>query len=158
MSYTEFEILLIETLKKNGWVDSFVYDRQDTYIKWTDFGKSKFVDFINEIQKIFPNQDKDFENHLKSFCYYHGILRRTDKEQLMQKFSNVVLNEEFILLILSKDKSFKTYLFDTNKSKDLFEILDIAIKEEKEIIAIPTSRLLISNTLKIFPFGSKEYI
>lgn len=158
MTYTEFEILIIDTLKKSGWVDSFIYDRQDTYIKWTDLGKSKFVNFINEIQKLFPYQDKDFENYLKSFCYYHGILKRTDKEQLMHKFSNVVPNEEFVLLICSKDKSFRTYLFDSNKSEGIFKILDTAIKEEKEIIVIPTFRLLISDTLKILPFGSKEYI
>lgn len=158
MTYTEFENLLIQTLKKKGWIDSFNYDRQDTYITWTDFGKSRFADFISEIEKIFPEQDNDFKNYLKSFCYYHGILKRTEKEQLINKFSNVVLDDEFILLVYSKDKSMKTYLFDSYKSKGLFKILKTAIKEEKEIIVIPTRRLLTSNVLKIFPFNTKGYV
>lgn len=70
-----------------GWASSVSWDRQDWSLLWTDLGRSKFSDFMDQIRACghpwTPHQLAFIEDNL----YYLGIKSRTARERLEADFS-----------------------------------------------------------------------
>ncbi len=153
MQYLEFEHKIINFLKQQGWIKSYTSDRQDTYIEWSDLGKSKFTNFLNEVKSIY-----DLDTHenklLRSFCIYHNIIQPTKKEYIISTIkSNTAIGGEFMVIICSKSGEKTSKNFQSINDESLYSFIEMAYDNDDEIIFIELSNM----STKFTPFGTKGF-
>ncbi|HSD06540.1 hypothetical protein [Flavobacterium sp.] len=155
-SYIDYEHSLVDILKKNGWIESYTENRQDSFIKWTKKGDEKiknFIENVNAIQKIEGEKEKEF---LYEFAYYQNILEKSENKEIESKINSFLGNDSFLLIIKNKQGEEKVYFFENKKDNKLIGIIQDALKNDNEIIFYETG-LIKSNTPKLTPFGAKNY-
>jgi hypothetical protein len=157
MTYTDFEIKLTDILKKHGWINSYSKDRTDSYIIWTEYGEGKLKDFLEKLKLVYNYTEDEKQSLLIPFCYYHGILKRTEQEQAIENVKRWITEDNFLVITCSKG-GFKTYnFFQSKDDKNAYAIMEEANNKDEEVVIIEMSSLQNSNVGKLTPYGARGY-
>lgn len=155
LTYLEFESDLAKVLKEKGWITSYTFDRQNSYIDWTELGKSKWSDFQRNIREIYGFDTEIEERYLLSFGQYYGIIKKTKKEEMVSKIRTWISDNDFIVVVTSKNDSVSYYLFHSIDDDRLFNLIEKANEESAKVTFIEMNAILGSNVNKWTLFGNQ---